>query len=35
MEIISKLFTSLQSKTKQFIKNHIIDECPEEYDNIF
>ena len=35
MEIISKLFTSLQSKIKQFIKNHIIDECPEEYDNIF
>ena len=35
MEIISKLFTSLQSKIKQFIKNHIIDDCPEEYDNIF
>ena len=35
MEIISKLFTSLQSKIKQFIKNHIIDECPEKYDDIF
>ena len=35
MEIISKLFTSLQNKIKQFIKNHIIDECPEEYDDIF
>ena len=35
METISKLFTLLQSKIKQFIKNHIIDECPEEYDNIF
>ena len=35
MEMISKLFTSLQSKIKQFIKNHIIDECPEEYDDIF
>ena len=35
MEIISKLFTSLQSKIKKFIKNHIIDECPEEYDDIF
>ena len=35
METISKLFTSLQSKIKQFIKNHIIDECPEEYDDIF
>ena len=35
MEMISKLFTLLQSKIKQFIKNHIIDKCPEEYDNIF
>ena len=35
MEIISKLFTSLQNKIKQFIKNHIIDECPEKYDDIF
>ena len=35
MEIISKLFTTLQSKIKQFIKNHIIDECPKEYDDIF
>ena len=22
-------------KIKQFIKDHIIDECPEEYDDIF
>ena len=35
METITKLFTSLQSKIKQFIKDHIIDECPEEYDDIF
>ena len=35
METISKLFTLLQSKIKQFIKNHIIDKCPEEYDDIF
>ena len=35
MEMILKLFTTLQSKIKQFIKNHIIDECPEEYDDIF
>ena len=35
MEMILKLYTLLQSKIKQFIKNHIIDECPEEYDNIF
>ena len=35
METISKLFTLLQSKIKQFIKNHIIDECPKEYDDIF
>ena len=35
MEMILKLFTTLQSKIKQFIKNHIIDECPKEYDNIF
>ena len=35
METISKLFTSLQSKIKQFIKDHIIDKCPEEYDDIF
>ena len=35
MEMILKLFTLLQSKIKRFIKDHIIDECPEEYDNIF
>ena len=35
MEMILKLYTLLQSKIKQFIKNHIIDECPEEYDDIF
>ena len=35
MEIILKLFTLLQSKIKQFIKNHIVDECPKEYDDIF
>ena len=35
MEMILKLFTLLQSKIKQFIKDHIIDECPEEYDDIF
>ena len=35
METILKLFTLLQSKIKQFIKDHIIDECPEEYDDIF
>ena len=35
METISKLFTSLQNKIKQFIKNHIVDKCPEEYDDIF
>ena len=35
MEMILKLFTTLQSKIKQFIKNHIIDECPKEYDDIF
>ena len=35
MEMILKLYILLQSKIKQFIKNHIIDECPEEYDNIF
>jgi len=33
--MISKLFTSLQNKIKQFIKDHILDECPEEYDDIF
>ena len=33
--MILKLFTSLQSKIKQFIKKHIMDKCPEEYDNIF
>ena len=33
METISKLFTLLQSKIKQFIKNHIIDERPKEYDD--
>ena len=35
MGIMSKLLTALQSKIKQFIKNYIVDECPEEYDNIF
>ena len=35
MEMILKLFTTLQSKIKQFIKNHIIDECPKKYDDIF
>ena len=35
MEKISKLFTSLQNRIKQFIKDHIIDKCPEEYDDIF
>ena len=35
MEMISKLFISLQNRIKQFIKDHIIDKCPEEYDNIF
>ena len=35
MEMILKLYTLLQSKIKQFIKNHIIDKCPEEYDDIF
>ena len=35
MEMISKLFILLQNKIKQFIKNHIIDKCPEEYDDIF
>ena len=35
MEMILKLFTTLQNKIKQFIKNHIIDECPKEYDDIF
>ena len=35
METILKLFTSLQNKIKQFIKDHIIDKCPEEYDDIF
>ena len=35
MKTISKLFTSLYNKIKQFIKKHILDKCPEEYDNIF
>ena len=35
MEMILKLYTLLQSKIKKFIKNHIIDECPKEYDDIF
>lgn len=35
MEMILKLYILLQSKIKQFIKNHIIDECPKEYDDIF
>ena len=35
METILKLFTSLQNRIKQFIKDHIIDKCPEEYDDIF
>ena len=25
----------LENKIKQFIKDHIIDKCPEEYDDIF
>ena len=35
MEMILKLYTLLQSKIKQFIKSHIIDKCPKEYDDIF
>ena len=35
METIQKLFTLLKSRIKQVIKNHIIDECPKEYDDIF
>jgi len=35
MEMILKLFTSLQNKIIKFIKKHILDKCPEEYDNIF
>ena len=35
MGMILKLFITLQNKIKQFIKNHIIDECPKEYDDIF
>ena len=35
MEMILKLFITLQNKIKQFIKNNIIDECPKEYDDIF
>ena len=35
MEMISKLFIALRNKIKQFIKDHIIDKCPEEYDDIF
>ena len=35
METISKLLITLQNKIKQFIKDHIIDKCPEEYDDIF
>ena len=35
MEMILKLFTQLQSKIKQFIKNHIIDKCPKEHDDLF
>ena len=35
MEMMSKLFITLRNKIKQFIKNHIIDECPKEYDDIF
>ena len=35
MEMILKLFIQLQNKIKQFIKNHIIDKCPKEYDDFF
>ena len=35
MEMISKLFIALRNKIKQFIKDHIIDKCPEECDDIF
>ena len=35
MGMISKLFITLQNKIKQFIKDHIIDKCPEKYDDIF
>jgi len=33
--MILKLFTSLQDNIKQFMKKHILDKCPEEYDDIF
>ena len=35
MEMISKLFILLRNNIKCFIKNHIIDECPKKYDDIF
>jgi hypothetical protein len=35
MEMISKLFILLQNKIRQFTKNHIIDKCPKEHDDIF
>ena len=35
MEMISKLFIALRNKIKQFIKDHIVEKCPEEYDDIF
>ena len=33
--MISKLFILLRNNIKCFIKNHIIDECPKKYDDIF
>ena len=33
METISKLFTLLQSKIKQFIKNHIINTTEKAFDD--
>ena len=35
MEMILKLFTQLQNKLNQFIKDHIIDECPEDDSDLF
>ena len=43
METISKLFTQLQNKCvpevktwiQQWVKDHIIDECPEEDADLF
>jgi len=30
-----KLITYLRNKLSKFIKNHIVDECPKEYDDLF